>query len=526
MARVWSSAVPPTGAWGAAGAGGAPLRPPLASLPAARSGGAHVPAMDLPAAAPPAVRPRPGEAWHRRWIIVLVVGDGLAVTAALLAAVVARFGLAPTQTAARLPCFAMAGLVGAAWLTVLAVTGCYETRHLAVGVEEYKRVAAASFRLWAAVALASYALRAELARGFVVVAMPLGLVALLLGRAVARHRLVASRSRGRRMHRTVVVAGDRGSAVELSARLVRERAAGFDVVGLCLPADGPRRVGPGGPPVLGTLDNVPAVARACGADTVAVASPHVGADVVRTIAWGLEGSGVDLVVAPAVGAVAGPRISVRPVAGLPLLHVDEPEFTGGRRLAKNLLDRVVAAFGLLLLAPLLGVVALAVRLSSPGPALFRQRRIGRGGTEFHVVKFRTMYQDAEQRLATLTDRNESDGLLFKIRDDPRVTPLGALLRRTSLDELPQLINVLRGEMSLVGPRPLPVKDSDFRGEARRRLLVKPGITGLWQVSGRSELSWEDAVRLDLYYVENWSISLDLAILLRTVGAVVRGTGAY
>jgi len=224
--------------------------------------------------------------------------------------------------------------------------------------------------------------------------------------------------------------------------------------------------------------------------------------------------------------VAGPRVSVRPVAGLPLLHVDEPEFTGGKRLAKAVTDRVLAAVALLALAPVLLPVAALVRLTSPGPALFRQVRIGREGREFRVVKFRTMYVDAEARLAELSGRNETDGLLFKIADDPRVTPLGRWLRRTSVDALPQLLNILRGDMSLVGPRPLPVKDSDFTGDVRRRLLVRLGITGLWQVNGRSSLSWEDAVRLDLYYVENWSIALDLAILLRTAGAVLRGTGAY
>jgi exopolysaccharide biosynthesis polyprenyl glycosylphosphotransferase len=235
---------------------------------------------------------------------------------------------------------------------------------------------------------------------------------------------------------------------------------------------------------------------------------------------------VDVVVAPAVADVAGPRISVRPVAGLPLLHVDQPEFAGGRRVAKSVLDRIVACGLLVGLLPVLLLAALAIRLTSAGPVLFRQTRIGRGGQEFRVVKFRTMHRGAEHRLAELAGSNETDGLLFKIHDDPRVTPVGRFLRRTSLDELPQLLNVLRGDMSLVGPRPLPVKDADFTGDVRRRLLVRPGITGLWQVTGRSRLSWEDSVRLDLYYVENWSISLDLAILLRTVAAVVRGTGAY
>jgi len=224
--------------------------------------------------------------------------------------------------------------------------------------------------------------------------------------------------------------------------------------------------------------------------------------------------------------VAGPRIAVRPVGGLPLLYVDEPTFTGGTRVLKRAIDIAGAGLGLLVLSPLLVTVAALIRLTSSGPALFRQTRIGKDGREFRVVKFRTMYVDAEARLADLQADNESDGLLFKIAHDPRITVLGGVLRRTSIDELPQLLNVLRGDMSLVGPRPLPVKDSAFEGHVRRRLLVRPGITGLWQVSGRSQTSWDDAVRLDLYYVENWSLSLDLTILMRTVLAVVRGEGAY
>jgi exopolysaccharide biosynthesis polyprenyl glycosylphosphotransferase len=362
------------------------------------------------------------------------------------------------------------------------------------------------------------------ARGFVVVALPLGLLLLLVGRALARRALVVARSRGSALHRGVLV-GDRRSVAALAGDLRRERAAGFHVVGACLPEPGEQMRRSDDLPVLGAVGDVASIVRAYDADTVAVASA-VPSAVVRRLSWTLEGSGVDLIVAPSVVDVAGPRVSVRPVAGLPLLHVDEPEFTGGKRIAKTLLDRVLAAAALLMLAPVMLPVALLVRFTSPGPALFRQTRIGRGGHEFRVVKFRTMSTDAEARLAGLRPANETDGLLFKIEKDPRITRVGQFLRRTSIDELPQLLNVLRGDMSLVGPRPLPVKDSDFTGDVRRRMLVRPGITGLWQVNGRSQLSWEDAVRLDLYYVENWSIALDLAILLRTVGAVVRGTGAH
>lgn len=463
--------------------------------------------------------------WRSRWTAGLVVGDMTLLSAALVVALLRRFGVdSAAVTAGGLSYALIAAGIGVGWSLSLAVAGAYETRHLGTGAEEYKRVAVGTLQLWAAVAIGCYAAKLQVARGFVVVALPLGLLLLLIGRTVARRALVAARTRGLSLHRVIVV-GDRRAVVDLAAELRREKAAGFEVVGACLPEPGAHFRESDELPVLGTLDDIPAIVRQHDADTVAVASA-VPSETVRRLSWGLEGSGVDLVVAPSVVDVAGPRVSIRPVAGLPLLHVDEPEFSGGKRLTKAVLDRALAAAALVLLAPLLVPVAIAVRLGSPGPALFRQVRIGRDGREFRVVKFRTMYVDAEQRLSELLQRNETDGLLFKITDDPRITRTGRFLRRTSIDELPQLLNVLRGDMSLVGPRPLPVKDSDFTGDTRRRLLVRPGITGLWQVNGRSRLGWEDAVRLDLYYVENWSIALDLAILLRTVGAVVRGTGAH
>ncbi|MFI7138574.1 sugar transferase [Streptomyces massasporeus] len=199
---------------------------------------------------------------------------------------------------------------------------------------------------------------------------------------------------------------------------------------------------------------------------------------------------------------------------------------GGGRAAKRFIDCAGAAVLLLFVAPVLITAAVAVKLDSPGPLLFRQRRTGWRGKEFHVLKLRTMHVGSERMRDAMAEANEADGHLFKIREDPRVTRAGRWLRRYSLDELPQLVNVLRGQMSLVGPRPLPVADSAFTGEARRRLLVRPGITGLWQVSGRSDLAWEDALRLDLEYVDTWSIRLDLAILCRTLPAVLRGDGAY
>jgi exopolysaccharide biosynthesis polyprenyl glycosylphosphotransferase len=249
--------------------------------------------------------------------------------------------------------------------------------------------------------------------------------------------------------------------------------------------------------------------------------------VLKRLGWDLEGAGVDLVVAPALTDVAGPRVHVRPVSGLQLLYVEQPEFTGPTRVVKEAFDRFTAAVALVAISPFLLLIAVAVRLTSSGPVIFRQVRVGREGAMFTVYKFRTMVVDAERRLGEIWDDNEGNGVLFKIRDDPRVTAVGRFLRRFSLDELPQLVNVLLGDMSMVGPRPaLPSETEQYGRATSRRLLVKPGITGLWQVSGRSDLSWEDSVRLDLYYVENWSFAGDIQILWKTLHAVASRRGAY
>jgi exopolysaccharide biosynthesis polyprenyl glycosylphosphotransferase len=280
-------------------------------------------------------------------------------------------------------------------------------------------------------------------------------------------------------------------------------------------------------PVAG-LDDVLEVAARMDADTIAVTSAsETAAQYLRSLSWQLEGTGMELLVAPGLVEVAGPRLHIRPFDGLPLLAVEQPRFEGWRRVVKGALDRSVALGALLLLAPVFGALALAVRLSGPGPVFFRQQRVGLGGQHFTMLKFRSMVAGADQQVAGLSDGNDADGLLFKMRNDPRVTRSGRFLRKYSLDELPQLFNVLRGNMALVGPRPPLLSEvEEYADHVRRRLMVRPGITGLWQVSGRSDLSWEDAVRLDLYYVDNWSLVLDLHTLWRTVGVVLRRKGAY
>lgn len=483
----------------------------------------------VPAAAPNASPPAADAArWLSRYTRLLLLTDLTALTLAGIIAVLVRFGDSPDLVRG-VSYYGVAAVIVACWLCALAAGRCYEQRFVGAGSEEFRRVGNASFRVAAVVALVGYGAQLELARGFVAVALPAGFVLLLAGRWLGRLWLHGARRRGRCSHRVVLV-GAAADVRELARQFAREPASGLLVVGACVQDDFAGSVLGGGVdvPVVGSVLDVTSALVAVHADTVAVAaSPGMTGEVLRELTYQLEGTGVDLLVAPALTNITGTRISIRPVAGLPLLHVDEPELTGGRKLLKAVFDRSVASLLLIIAAPVLCAIALGIRATSPGPALFRQQRVGRDGALFSVWKFRSMYVGAEQRRAELERLNELDGVLFKVRDDPRVTSVGRWLRKTSLDELPQLVNVLRGDMSLVGPRPpLPSEVEKYDGHAHRRLLVKPGMTGLWQVSGRSDLSWSETVRLDLQYVENWSLGLDLVVLTKTALTVARGKGAY
>jgi exopolysaccharide biosynthesis polyprenyl glycosylphosphotransferase len=375
------------------------------------------------------------------------------------------------------------------------------------------------------VAIASYVFRLEVARGYVAIALPAGLIGLLLSRWLWRQWLTLRRAQGE-MSGSVLVVGDREHLMDLIRALDSVPAAGYHVVAACC-TDADQgdidRV-----PVVGNESEAAEIAGRMGVNTVAcTSSSRLGAGGLRPFGWALEGLDVDLVVVPRLTDVAGPRVLTRPVAGLSLLHVESPIFTGPRLAVKTTIDRSAAALLLILLSPLFAVVAVRIRRSDRGPVFFQQERIGKDGTSFPMLKFRTMLVGAEAALPSLLDRSEGQGPLFKLSDDPRITRVGATLRSYSLDELPQLLNVLRGQMSLVGPRPpLPCEVETYGNDVRRRLLVKPGMTGLWQINGRSNLSWEESVRFDLYYVENWSVMSDLIILWRTGRAVLRSSGAY
>jgi exopolysaccharide biosynthesis polyprenyl glycosylphosphotransferase len=414
-----------------------------------------------------------------------------------------------------------------AWFVALVVKGGYSLRSFGAGPHEFRAVSLASFTTAGAVGLACYLGQLPLSRGFVALTFLIGTPLLLVERYALRRLAHGLRRNGRLMHRVVAVGGPSGISEVVDA-LRRSRYVGYEVVGACLP-DGiavePQRFDV---PILGRVADTRRLCQSMGADTVLVTrGAYDSAEELRRIAWDLEGSSIDLVVVPSVTDVAGPRIRMRPVAGLPLLHLEQPQAGKAGGLPKRVFDVVVASVALAALSPALAMVALLVRLQDGGPVLFRQARVGRGGTAFDMLKFRSMTLDAEERLEQLRDLNESDGVLFKIKEDPRITRVGVFLRRYSIDELPQLINVLRGEMSLVGPRPpLPSEVDQYADHVHRRLLVRPGLTGLWQVSGRSSLSWDESVRLDLFYVDNWSLFTDLLILARTARAVLGKSGAY
>ncbi|KQR12064.1 polyprenyl glycosylphosphotransferase [Cellulomonas sp. Leaf334] len=416
-----------------------------------------------------------------------------------------------------------------AWLAALAVGRTRDRRVLGAGAAEFSRVFNVTWRLFAAVAVVAYLLRMEIGRGYLGFAAPLGLGLILAGRAFWRRWLHANRDAGG-FQSGILVIGHRDKAAGLIGELHKNARVGFTVLGVCVPT-GEIVEGEliGGVPVLGGMDRAAEIAERVGASAVAVTGADaITADTVRQLGWDLEGKGIDLALTLSLVDVAGPRVLMQPVSGLPLMYVDEARFTGGKYIAKSVFDWVMAALITAVLLPVLAIIAILVRVTSSGPALYRQERIGKDGRRFRIFKFRTMAVGADKRLAeVLADQGiEFVGMFYKPTNDPRVTRVGRVLRKYSLDELPQLFNVLAGDMALVGPRPqIDAEVAQYDRTAHRRLRVKPGLTGLWQVSGRSSLTPEDGIRLDVNYVENWTLFGDLVILARTLRVVTRGVGA-
>ncbi|WIE76140.1 sugar transferase [Curtobacterium sp. MCSS17_007] len=471
--------------------------------------------------------------WSRRYSRRVLLTDLLALIWVVFGVQIAWLGfssdLATNTADLRLSYFAISVVVIAVWMIGLAVYDTRGPRVIGVGSTEYRLVADSSVRVFGLIAIAAYLLRVDLARGYVLIAFPVGILVLLLSRWMWRQWLVAERRHGGYSARVLLV-GSTASVLHIGRELARSPEAGYRVVGAAV-SGGTRGVLPGSTiESYGGIDDVADALRTTGADTVVItSSDDLPPERVRQLSWSLEPGRQHLVVAPSLTDIGGPRIHTRPVQGLPLIHVETPTYSGRKLYTKRAFDLVGSALLIVVLSPLLILLAILVKAGSTGPVFFRQERVGLNGSTFHMIKFRSMVVDAEARLQELStlDRAEGNTVLFKMKDDPRVTRIGAFMRRYSLDEVPQLFNVLLGTMSLVGPRPPLAREVErYDQHVHRRFLVKPGMTGLWQVSGRSNLSWEDSVRLDLFYVENWSLVADLVILWKTLRAVVGGGGAY
>lgn len=461
--------------------------------------------------------------------------DAAAVLWAMSGALVFRFGDSTGKELVRTggePYIAATVVLASLWWLMLGLWGSRDTTILGYGTDEYKRLLSASFWLFGLVATVSYVFQLDTARGYVALALPAGVVSLVVARMLVRSYLRNGRRAGKNSSTVLLIGGVYG-VEHLARALSSQPMAGYRPIATYLPGT-PEGTIVDAQLALPNLGHEPHAAHILdaiervGPDAVALSSGvPLQPQVIRELGWALADRHIRLIMAPALTDIAGPRIHTQPVAGLPLIHVSTPNLGSGQRLLKRSFDMIGSALLIIALSPLLVAVAMVVRLDSPGPILFLQERVGARGRPFKMYKFRSMVVDAEERLADLQVQSQGNGVMFKLKADPRITRAGRALRRYSLDELPQLFNVLNGTMSLVGPRPpLPSEVELYQSHVHRRLMVRPGLTGLWQVSGRSLLSWDDTVRLDLYYVENWSIAGDIAILMKTFRAVVTRDGAF
>ena len=411
------------------------------------------------------------------------------------------------------------------WLAIVSMFGTYASSQVRAGATEYKRVINASFATAGGIGIICYLLNYEYLRLLFGVWMLTGMVLLTVFRLI-RRRAMQRLHKHNRFITPLLVAGSSRHADEVAAVLNREKWLGYRVKGVI--TNDKVTSTKLGIPVLGSIDNLPTIVKVHAAPAVVFAEGSFDSSVeFRRLAWQLEQSRVQMILAPTLADVSAERLEFRPVAGLPLVDVARPTAAKSLRWVKRSIDVIGSALFLILTGHILLVAMIGIKLEDGGPIFFKQRRVGLNGEEFDCLKLRSMCVDAEARLDELQANNEGAGLLFKMKDDPRITRVGKIIRRFSVDELPQLWNVFRGDMSLVGPRPaLPKEVAQYDFDTRRRLRVRPGLTGLWQVSGRSRLSAEDSQRLDLYYVDNWSVGQDVSILLRTAKAVFGSDGAY
>ncbi|MEO2131241.1 MAG: sugar transferase [Microbacterium sp.] len=456
--------------------------------------------------------PRP---WHESYRTRLLISDAVVLVWVVYGTQIVWFGTGNAQLSllrdlrfTAVSYWLTSAILVALWLLALSLADTRTPGVVGTGMTEYVRVIDSSLVLFGVIAIVAFLFRVDIARGYLLISLPAGILLLLLVRWLWRQWLVAKRRVGK-CASGVILIGSPASVAQVGHELQQRRDTGYLVVGACLPPDDHEAGIPttdADIPVLGTFDDLTRVLADTGADTVLVTSSDaLPPEKVKQISWSLEAGRQHLLLAPGIADVAGPRIHTRPVSGLPLVHVETPRFSPGQRFGKRMADLIMSLVAVVVISPLLGILALAVKLSSRGPVCVRETRIGYHGRPFTMLAFRTARED----------------------DDGTVpTALGRWMHRHTLDDLPQLFNVIGGTMSLVGPRPpLPGEVETYTDASLRRFLVKPGITGLSQISGRENLAWEDAVRLDLSYVENWSLAGDVAIVIKSAKAALLGRAA-
>lgn len=474
-----------------------------------------------------------GVFWARRYYRLLWLVDAIVVFSVAAFAQVVRFGFENAFVIVGgfpVGYFPISLAIAGAWMVALGVYRSRDKQVVGIGPDEYKRVFSATIVLLGLLNMACVVFEIEIARGYVALVFPLGCLGLMTSRWTLRRWLTRQRVHGHYLSRVVVLGAPEEVRYVIN-QIEKKSGPIYKVVGVAL--QGPQlppslMVNGKAVPVVSDIYSVVHAVAATDADAVIIAGQvEGGSTYIQELGWQLEESSTELILTTGLTNVAGPRIHSRPVEGLPLMHVELPQYAGAKHAMKRVLDIVLSAAALVVLLPVFAVLAVLIRRDSPGPVIFRQERIGRRGQTFVMFKFRSMVETAEQDLAALLEQNEGAGLLFKMEHDPRVTRVGKWMRHYSLDELPQFLNVFRGDMSLVGPRPPLQREVDgYERHVHRRLYIKPGLTGMWQINGRSELNWQDSVRLDLYYVENWSIVGDIIILWRTARAMIRPVGAY
>jgi exopolysaccharide biosynthesis polyprenyl glycosylphosphotransferase len=468
-------------------------------------------------------------------VLSLLFVDAISIAAAALLSTYLRFGTLDATVAFEgtdqgLRFVHLGFLMTLLWLLMLWSEGLYDVDRLAWGAGQFTRVARSLSMGLVGLILITYLLKLEgLSRGWILIVWALSVVLLSLGRLLAKVRFSQLNRRGDYPKPTLIV-GSNAEASDLVRALRGSSAHGLRPVG-CLASSQAERLAldwcAPDLPCLGAARELREVIDTHGIDTVVIASTAFDHDVLARMIAELRGLDVDIHISSGLFEVLTSRVLVREIGGVPLISVKCIGLTRLNLMTKRVFDVLLSIGVILAGAPLWLFVVLGIKLTSVGPVFYKQERVGRGGVRFRMYKFRSMVVDADARIATLTEQNEASGPLFKMKGDPRITAIGRWLRKFSIDEFPQLINVLLGEMSLVGPRPpLPSEVSAYSVHDWRRLEVVPGMTGLWQVSGRSSLSFDEMVRLDLFYIENWSVGLDITLLMRTIPAVLLARGAY